>query len=103
MLVLFVTSQVPRGVLVNGEPGDVAGERFMGYSVRVPEWRYTEWVRFDNLTGVPDWTAQVGRELYAETSDDLTCAFAHDHTNVVEDPANADVVSQLSRMLRTIV
>ena len=64
-----------------------------------------EWVRFDHLTGVPDWTApRVGRELYAEApTGDLTYAFAHDHTNVAEDPAHADVVSQLSRMLRTIV
>ena len=79
------------------------GERFMGYSVRVPEWRYTEWVRFDNLTGVPDWGARVGRELYAETTGDLSCAFGHDYANVAEDPEHADVVVQLSRMLRTIV
>lgn len=32
-------SQVPRGALVNGEPGDVAGERYMGYTVRVQSWR----------------------------------------------------------------
>lgn len=99
----FAFSQVPRGAIVNGEPGDVPGELFMGYSVRVPEWRYTEWVRFDNLTGVPDWGARVGRELYPETTGDLSCAFDHDHANVAEDPDHASVVAELSRMLRTIV
>lgn len=33
-------SQVPRGNLTFGEPGDVAGEAYMGYTLRQPGWRY---------------------------------------------------------------
>ena len=47
--------QVPRGSLVQGEPGNVPGEEYMGYTVRVAEWRYTEWLAFDNTTGVAHW------------------------------------------------
>jgi hypothetical protein len=32
-------SQVPRGKLVDGEPGNIAGEVFMGYTLRQPGWR----------------------------------------------------------------
>ena len=103
----FAFSQVPRGALVNGEPGNVAGERYMGYSVRVADWRYSEWVPFNNATGVPDWSAAacVGRELYAETlgREGAQCRFDTDSKNVAADPAHADVVAQLSAMLRTIV
>jgi hypothetical protein len=33
-------SQVPRRMLVNGEPGNVPGERLMGYTLRVAVWWY---------------------------------------------------------------
>ena len=32
-------SQVPRGALVDGEPGNVAGETYMGYTMRTDAWR----------------------------------------------------------------
>lgn len=95
-------SQVPRGKLVNGEPGDVAGEHFMGYTVRVADWRYTEWVRFENTSGVADWLTIVGRELYPEALG-RTCKFDSDSVNVAADPANAAVVTRLAAMLRAIV
>ena len=41
-------------------------ESVMGYSVRTHEWRYSEWVTFDNKAGLPDWKAPLyGRELYS--------------------------------------
>ena len=95
-------SQVPRGRLVQGEPGDEPGEAYMGYSVRVAEWRYNEWVRFDNQTGTADWRQLVGRELYAERLGE-TCAFDTDFANVAAEPAHADLVRNLSALLRTIV
>jgi len=63
------TSQVPRGALVNGEPVNnaIAAEMYMGYTVRTAAWRYISWVRFDNLTGVANWSEVVGRELYPQT------------------------------------
>ena len=96
---------MPRGALVNGEPGDVAGEEWMGYSVRVARWRYTEWVPFDNVTGRADWrpAACVGRELYAEALGDTSCRFDTDTDNVAGLPENAATVAQLSALLRTIV
>jgi|TARA_B110000902_G_C14167149_1_gene535406 hypothetical protein len=96
-------SQVPRGKLVNGEPGNVAGEEFMGYTVRVGTWRYTEWVGFDDTTGIADWSNIVGKELYPETLGVTTCAFDTDFANVVADPQHSAVVAQLSKLLRTIV
>ena len=72
------------------------------YTVRVAEWRYTEWVRFENTTGVADWLTVVGRELYPETLG-LTCKFDTDYVNVAADPANAGTVRKLAAMLRTIV
>ena len=95
-------SQVPRGLLVNGEPGDRPGEAYMGYTVRVASWRYTEWVKFDNVTGIADWQAVVGKELYAQALG-TACTFDTDHTNVVADPLNARTVTELAAMLRTIV
>lgn len=65
--------------------------------------RYTEWVRFDNTSGVANWTHVVGRELYPEASGGATCRFDTDGANVVADPANAAVVSQLSGTLRGII
>ena len=32
-------SQIPRGALVDGEPGNVAGETYMGYTMRADAWR----------------------------------------------------------------
>lgn len=97
-------SQVPRGAIVNGEPGDIAGERYMGYTVRVADWRYTEWVEFDPARGVANWTkaALHGVGLYAEALG-RSCRCDTDSHNVASNPAHAAVVEQLSAMLRTIV
>jgi arylsulfatase A-like enzyme len=96
-------SQVPRGALVQGEPGDVAGERYMGYSLRVASWRYTEWIGFNATRGVANWSAGlVGRELYAEALGP-SCRFDTDTHNVADDPAHSALIANLSRLLRTIV
>lgn len=59
------------------------GKRFFGYSLRTPRWRYTEWDE-----------GHQGRELYD-----------HDHdpreiNNLADDPAQAEIVQELSRQLR---
>lgn len=36
----------------------------MGYSVRTSRFRYTAWMRFDNVTYRPDWNHIVAEELY---------------------------------------
>lgn len=96
-------SQVPRGALVNGMHADVkTGEEvYMGYSVRTANWRYTEWVKFDNQTGIADWSTLYGQELYQEALGE-NCRFDQDHINVASDPGNVEVVADHSRMLRTL-
>ena len=39
-------------------------------SVRAPEWRYTEWLRFDGTLLHGDFAHVVGRELYDHRGDD---------------------------------
>ena len=72
------------------------------YTVRVANWRYTEWVKFSNTTGVADWLTVVGRELYPETLG-VTCRFDTDSVNVAADPANADTARKLAAILRSVV
>ena len=38
---------------------------FMGYSLRVDTWRYTEWVRWNGSALRPIWEQPVGVEMYA--------------------------------------
>jgi len=61
-------------------------ELFDGYSLRVPAWRYTEW----------DEGAR-GRELYDHEND------PGEQRNLAEDPAHAETVARLSRLLREAV
>lgn len=92
--------------MIQGEPGDVAGELYMGYTVRSGAgWRYTEWRRFDNISGIADWSSAglFGAELYRYAAHDENCRFDTDHVNVVSDPANAGVIAQHAQMLRSIV
>ena len=98
-------SQVPRGQLVDGEPGNVAGEHYMGYTVRQPGWRYTEWVAFDNTTGKGNWSNVVGVELY--THDLLApnqpppCTFGTEVVNVAQENQYQAVRQRLAAQLRT--
>lgn len=62
------------------------GKRFMGYSLRTPRWRYTEW---DD--------GERGRELYDHEKD------PRELTNLAKDPAHADTVEKLSKQLRAEV
>jgi hypothetical protein len=64
--------------------------------------RYTEWVGFNNLTGVADWSTTVGKELYEETLG-RSCGFDTDSVNVAADPVNAGTVADLHALLRSIV
>lgn len=54
----------------------------MGFSVRTPDFRYTEWVAMSyssNGTFVPDWSRLCARELYDEQKD------PHETANVAEE------------------
>lgn len=62
------------------------GDRFFGYSLRTPRWRYTEWD-----------AGREGRELYDHEND------PRELTNLAERPDYAQTVEALSRQLQDAV
>lgn len=62
------------------------GEPFFGYSIRTPDWRYTEWDE-----------GQQGRELYDHVND------PSESTNLAQSPAHAEMLEKLSIKLREAV
>jgi len=87
--------QYPRG----GYFPDSHVRKVMGYSIRTPEWRYTEWVGIKykgNNNYSPDWHIQKAKpELYSVLND------PQENFNVAEKPENAEVVESLSLKLRS--
>jgi iduronate 2-sulfatase len=61
-------------------------DRYFGYSLRTPRWRYTEWDE-----------GRQGRELYDHDAD------AKEITNLANDPAHAKTVEELSGQLKGAV
>lgn len=59
------------------------GQRFFGYSLRTPRWRYTEWAE-----------GAQGRELYDHDTD------PKELKNLANDPAHAKTVEELSAQIR---
>ena len=45
-------------------PTDEHGESVMGYTIRVDQYRFTEWYKFDHINAKPDWNNIWGTELY---------------------------------------
>src|SRR5690606_5860099 len=62
------------------------GQHATGYTLRTPEWRYTEWEE-----------GRDGRQLYDHLKD------PREQANLAENPAYADRVAELSRRLREAV
>ena len=77
----WTLSQVTRG----GGAG-ARGTSFFGYSLRTPDWRYTEWDE-----------GHQGRELYDHRSD------PRELTNLAADPAHAQTVEELSAQIHAAV
>jgi arylsulfatase A-like enzyme len=75
----WAISQVTRG-------GGARAPRFFGYSLRTPQWRYTEWDE-----------GRQGRELYDHRTD------PGELTNLADDQAYAAMVEQLAEQLRSAV
>lgn len=79
---------------------------FMGYSMRVENWRYVEWVKWHGATLMPLWDHLVARELYDHSQADPRTAAYIDETeneNLAEQPDMAEVVKSLSRRLHSEV
>jgi arylsulfatase A-like enzyme len=85
----FAITQVRRGGGAMGKgknKNKAADPAFLGYSIRVSRWRYTEW---DG--------GQKGAELYDHDND------PQEFTNLAKDPKHAEVVRRLQGELREIV
>lgn len=50
-------------------PAGPNAPRWMGYSVRSRNWRWTEWFAYDKGLGVPKWDHVVSSELYDHSND----------------------------------
>eukprot|EP00039_Didymoeca_costata_P009731 m.129677 g.129677 ORF g.129677 m.129677 type:complete len:231 (-) comp14583_c0_seq2:56-748(-) len=99
-------SQVPRGAIIDGEPGNIPGEIYMGYTLRTEGYRYSEWVGFNASLGKGNWSNLVGRELYVHNSTALSkgsmpgCDWNMETHNVVNMEEYKSISSQLSQQLR---
>ena len=56
-------------------------ENIMGYSIRVDQYRFTEWYRFNRTTAIPNFTDIYGTELYDHTAP--TTFFNDENVNLV--------------------
>jgi len=98
-------SQYPRHTTpCNGK--DCSFAHAMGYTVRTDQWRYTEWVDYDNNTYVPNFNPHTSSvrevELYWHGGDagyNWTSYENAQNGNVASQPQYADVVAQLSAVL----
>ena len=74
------------------------GENVMGYTIRVDQYRFTEWYRFDHTTAKPNWTDIWGTELYDHTNP--TEFFNDENANMAGDPDKQELVKELRQILR---
>ena len=89
--------------------------KYMGYSVRVEGWRYTEWYHWNQTSLAPQWGAEglYSAELYdhraadaaaqagpAETRSDYDANTAEVQNAVGDAQLRAEVVPRLARLLR---
>ena len=85
----FSVSQYPRNVKVNGK-----NEKFMGYSIRTPQYRYTLWMGNDFRTTQPFSKDLVrGKEMYDYKNDPL------ETNNVVDDKAYEKISMELNKKI----
>lgn len=68
-------------------------EKVMGYSIRVDNYRFTEWIGFDRTTAMPHWDNVVGVELYNHT--EPIVFFNDENKNMAHDPSMASLVKEL--------
>lgn len=57
----------------------------MGYTVRTPDWRYTLWVVWNNVTLTPNWDGPKAEELYNHTNDDSSSFDLWENVNVAKE------------------
>jgi iduronate 2-sulfatase len=73
----------------------------MGYSVRTPDWRLTEWFAWDGASCAARFDRTIGIELYDHRSDPPALDFdASENANVAAAPEHAAIVATLKQKLR---
>jgi iduronate 2-sulfatase len=86
-------------------PGFECGDAHaMGYTIRTPQWRFTQWVDYNNNTYTPNFNAATSKvfaqELYSHAGDaDGRNWTGFELHNLVSDPAYAEVVKNLTALL----
>ena len=73
-------------------------ENVMGYSIRVDQYRFTDWYRFNRTTGTPNFTDIWATELYNHT--EPTVFFNDENINIAGDPDIQDIIGLLRKMLQ---
>ena len=74
------------------------GESVMGYSIRVDQYRFTDWYRFNRTTATPNFTDIWGTELYNHT--EPTVFFNDENVNMASQTDMQDLVKSLRKMLQ---
>ena len=72
-------------------------ESVMGYSIRVDQYRFTEWYRFNRTTATPNFTDIWGTELYNHT--EPTVFFNDENINMAHQSDMQGLVHTLRIML----
>ncbi|XP_044255648.1 iduronate 2-sulfatase [Tribolium madens] len=93
-----VFSQYPRPGAFPSEIPDSDKPRLkniniMGYSIRTTRYRYTEWIKFNHTTFMPDWSKVYGKELYDHLIDAL------ENMNLVTRPELNDLINSMHKQL----
>ena len=88
-------TQIPNEPAFSGKEH---GENVMGYTIRVDQYRFTEWYRFNRTTATPNFTDIWGTELYDHT--EPTVFFNDENTNMAGQPDKQDLVKSLRKMLQ---
>lgn len=114
----FSFSQYPRcsnaslATVEQGSCNSVPKEdfKYMGYTVRTPEWRYTAWLAWDGTKYNGDWDRAIkagpyAEELYDHAADDGTDFDAFENVNLVAPgaPRSQAVQAARTRLLAALV
>ena len=73
---------------------------FMGYSMRTDRYRYTEWVRWNGTELRPEWSENIGVELYDHQGDTENDFDAYENVNIAE--SQPDLVKEFSSKLHEL-
>ncbi len=73
-------------------------ENVMGYSIRVDQYRFTEWYRFNHTTATPNFTDIWATELYNHT--EPTVVFNDENINMASESEQQALVQTLRKMLQ---